>query len=171
MEHSTTIGGGALPKTLGTGLDTGVHVTSGEMLWITADGCWAAGINDASRTSDANGLVSGGTNPCSDSAWPGGQWTQGGLTANFGSLVGQIGSGDFFVIGTDFNQMITETGVLSLYYFDSDNFNNEGSVEVKILKQGQENQEENLPEPATLALLGAGLTGIGFTRRKRSAKK
>ena len=166
MEHSSSIGEGPGPHPRGSGLDTGIDVTAGEKLWITATGCWSAAIADPSRTSDANGLIPSFSNPCTSVAWTSGQWTQGGLTANFGSLVGSIDGGDFFLIGTDFYKTIEHTGRLFLYYFDSDNFNNEGSVQVTILFNDPNN---SLSEPALLFLMGTGLAGLGFVSRKRKS--
>ena len=47
-----------------------------------------------------------------------GLWTEGNLTAPFGTLVGQIGS-DFEVLGTHFSGPAWGTGTLRLYYWDS----------------------------------------------------
>jgi hypothetical protein len=76
-----------------------------------------------------------------------GQHTQGGLTANWGSLVGSWGdSTEFFLIGTDRTFSAEET-VLNLWYFDSNKFDNSGSIMVNVTA---------VPEPETYALLLAG---------------
>lgn len=141
----------------GTGLDTGVDIEIGDVLAMVATGCWSAGNNN--RTSDADGLV--GPNPCSGDAWNFGLYTRDGLSAPYGSLVGKIGSGSFFIVGTAFSETTTTAGRLYLYYWDTFTPDNSGSVNVQI--------HTSVPEPGTLALLGLGLLGMGAARRRKKA--
>ncbi len=87
-----------------------------------------------------------------------GQWTQGGLTANWGSLVGSWGdSTEFFFIGTN-SSFNAEDTVLNLWYFDSNRFDNRGSIMANVTA---------VPEPETYALLLAGLGIVGYSARRR----
>lgn len=54
------------------------------------------------------------------------------------------------------------TGTLSLMYWDSFAGDNVGSVSVSV----NENGSGTVPEPDTLALLVAGLVGLGLGRRR-----
>jgi hypothetical protein len=72
---------------------------------VASDDTWSAGAGD--RTSNANGLITG--NP------------YGGVYGNFGdfpygALVGQIGDGAYFLIGTSFDGIVSESGELKLMY-------------------------------------------------------
>jgi len=86
-----------------------------------------------------------------------GAYTQGNLTASFGSLVGRIGKGDFSGLDTSFS------GTLSrLSYWDVSNRDNFSSVKAEV----------NAPvtaisEPETYALMLAGLGVIGFLATRR----
>ncbi|WP_198244918.1 hypothetical protein [methane-oxidizing endosymbiont of Gigantopelta aegis] len=81
-------------------------------------------------------------------------WTQNGLTAPYGSLVGEINN-VFFYLGTNFNLNAPATGTLSLYYWDSDSYNNSQFVTVSI-----ENSVSTVPTPTTFWLFGSGLMGL-----------
>ncbi len=87
-----------------------------------------------------------------------GLWTQHGISLHYGSLVGELG-GTWFKIGTSFNAAAPDTGTLKLYYWDS----NAESVSVSI------NDSVDIPESTTLALMGLGLAGIGYRRRRLAA--
>jgi len=47
--------------------------------------------------------------------------------------------------------------------------NSSGGIEVDNLQYGRERVAAAAPEPATLAILGLGLAGLGFMRRRRAA--
>jgi hypothetical protein len=88
-------------------------------------------------------------------------WTQNGLSAPFGALVGEL-AGTYFLLGTNFSGPAPVAGTLSLYYWDSNNSDNSGSVRAEVLV-GQ-----SVPEPIALSLVSIGLLGLGFSRRKRA---
>jgi hypothetical protein len=88
-------------------------------------------------------------------------WTQGGLTAPVGALVGEWGNsvGQYFLIGTQYSGLALDSQ-LKLFYFDSNRLDNKGSVLVNLSVAA-------VPEPETYAMLLAGLGLIGFTARRR----
>ena len=93
-------------------------------------------------------------------------YSDSGFTFNFGALVGRVGLGDFFLIGTaGFTGPATSSGLLRLYHWDH-NTNNSGS----LLTQVTPNVSAG-PLPAGLPLLLAGLGGLGFIGwRKKAAQ-
>jgi hypothetical protein len=142
----------------GTGALTGVFLTAGQAFTVTAstDDLWSAG--PLPRYSDANGLVGNrDANGSDDSGQPPGTligtdfgtWTQYSFSAPYGSLVGQIGSGAFFLVGTNFSGPANASGELALYYWDSNNDDNTGSITATISAAA-------VPGP----IVGAGLPGL-----------
>ncbi|MEP3274779.1 MAG: hypothetical protein ABJN26_00610 [Stappiaceae bacterium] len=108
----------------GAGQDSGLSLMSGDRLIVSADPShmWSAGNDEpCSRRSNADGLTD-----CY------GPFSSGSLSANYGSLVGRIGDGDPFLIGTAFDQTIPETGPLYLYYWDSNADDNSGSISASV---------------------------------------
>ena len=161
-------------STGGVGLST-VLLTVGQSFSVFS------GINDLAsagplpRFSDANGLTGPDrfANALDDSGQPVGTKigtnfglrTQGGLSAPFGALVGQINPGSFFFLGRAFSGPAPATGLLKLFYFDSNGADNTGSYNVSITNNVPSTV---VPEPETYALMLAGLTVMGFvTRRQR----
>ena len=153
-------------STGGVGLDTGINVIAGQTLNVGVDpnDLWSAG--DLPRWSNADGLTGNLYATGSDeSGQPAGTligknwglWTQSGLSAPFGSLVGELG-GTFFVIGTNFSGPAPASGTLELFYWDMNNYDNSHTlVDVNV---------SAVPEPGSFILLGLGLIALAaFARR------
>ena len=144
-------------STGGTGALTGVFLTLGQAFTVSAgpDDLWSAG--DLPRWSNADGLTGDrfatGTDESAEAAGTKigksfGAWNQHNLSAPFGSLVGEIGgSGIFFLVGTNFSNTANATGQLALYYWDSNNSDNSGSIAATA---------SAVPGP----IVGAGLPGL-----------
>jgi hypothetical protein len=148
----------------GTGLDTGIALGAGESFAVTvaSTDLWSAG--DLPRWSNANGLTGTLQATGSDkSGLPAGTviGTDFGPFGSFayGELVGQIGNGAYFAVGTHFSGNANASGVLKLFYWDSFSDDNSGSVSARITA---------VPEPASMALLLAGLGTIGGLARRRA---
>jgi hypothetical protein len=89
-----------------------------------------------------------------------GSWTEGSdATFAIGSLVGKIGSGDYFKVGSDFSGHANATGVLELFYWDSDAWNNSGVLKVDVTA---------VPEPTSIALMGLALGAFALSRRRKA---
>ncbi|HEV7385050.1 MAG TPA: PEPxxWA-CTERM sorting domain-containing protein [Phenylobacterium sp.] len=157
-------------STDGSGLST-IALTSGETFQVSVDptDLWSAG--PLPRWSNANGLTANRFATGSDeSGQPAGTligqnfglWTQNGLSAPFGTLVGEL-NGVFEVLGTNFNGVAWNTGTLNLFYWDSNNFDNSGSISADVTAA-----IAALPEPASwgLMILGFGMTGAMYRRRR-----
>lgn len=141
----------------GSGAATGVFLTFGQAFTVSAgpNDLWNAG--PLPRWSNADGLTgdrfatgtdesgqAGGTQIGANF----GLHSQSGFSAPFGSLVGQIGS-SFVLLGTNFSGMAIASGELFLYYWDSNNGDNTGSIAATISAAA-------VPGP----IVGAGLPGL-----------
>ena len=148
----------------GAGLDTGIALTAGQALTVTAgvDDLWSAGA--LPRWSSANGLTGNlfatGTDESGEAA--------GTLIGQdfgifdgfaYGELVGQIGGGAYFAVGTSFAGTANATGDLKLFYWDSNFADNSGSVAADVTL---------VPEPGSVALMLAGLGIVGGLARRRA---
>ena len=149
----------------GVGLDTGINLSAGKLFTVAVDpnDFWSAGA--LPRWSNADGLtgvrLATGTD---ESGAPAGAQigadfgllNQDGLSAPFGTLVGEL-SGVFFALGTSFSGPAPTAGTLKLYYWDSNNADNTGSVLADV---------RTIPEPGTYVLLALGLAGVALSSQR-----
>nr|WP_312014515.1 PEPxxWA-CTERM sorting domain-containing protein [Bradyrhizobium sp. AUGA SZCCT0283] len=151
----------------GAGVSTGVLLTVGQIFTVDVNpnDLWNAGA--LPRWSNADGLkVKLFATGADESLQPLGTligdifplWTQDGLTTAYGTLVGKIGAGNFFAIGTHFSGPANATGELKFYYWDSNNWDNTQFVTATI---------SAVPEPSTWAMMILGFAGIGFLAYRR----
>jgi hypothetical protein len=148
----------------GAGLNTGLLLTAGESFAVTvaASDLWSAGA--LPRWSNADGLTGDTYATGSDES---GQAAGTHIGTNFGpyagfyygELVGQVGNGAYFAVGTAFNGTANASGALKLFYWDSNYSDNSGSVAATI---------SAVPEPGSIALLLAGLGIVGGLARRRA---
>lgn len=155
----------------GTGLNTGIVLVAGDAFTVTSgvNDLWSAGA--LPRWSNADGLVGNlFANGSDESGQPTGtligqNWGfhgQGGLSAPFGTLVGQLGS-TFFALGTNFSGVAPTGGTLRLFYWDSNNGDNSGTVVANV------NTVSAVPEPSAALLLLTGLAIMTFAARRYRA--
>jgi hypothetical protein len=87
--------------------------------------------------------------------------TQFSFSAPYGSLVGEIG-GTYLLLGTNYaGTAPAGGGTLTLFYWDSNNGDNTGSIRVTI-----DTPVAHVPEGgAGLILLGLGMVGAGLAQR------
>ena len=152
----------------GTGLAT-ISLLAGQSFSVSAssDDLWSAGA--LPRYSDADGLTYARFATATDDSGQAvgtqiganfGLYSQANLAAAYGTLVGRIDNGDYFVIGSAFSGVAAATGTLNLYFWDSNNGDNFGEISADVNVAG-------VPEPGTYALMLAGLGALGFVARRR----
>lgn len=110
----------------GVALNTGISLRPGQLLQISVDpnATWSAGVHD--RVSNANGL----SNPLGGNY---GLHIRGPQSFLFGALVGSLDGGrTFFGVGTNLTMTIMTAGTLTLHYWDSDNSDNSGVIDVRV---------------------------------------
>ncbi|MEH2608626.1 hypothetical protein V1293_000915 [Bradyrhizobium sp. AZCC 1693] len=151
----------------GTGGSTGVFLNVGQNFTVSVDpnDLWNAGA--LPRWSNADGLTGlryavlgdeSGQAPGTLIGIDFGLWNQAGLSLPYGTLVGKIGAGAFFEIGTSFSGPANATGELKLYYWDSNFGDNTQFVTAQI---------SAVPEPSTWAMMILGFVGVGFLAYRR----
>jgi hypothetical protein len=164
-DNSTSGGVGMSTVFLNAGQSFSVSVGASDLWnagalprWSNADGLTGSLLygsgTDAEVPVYANGTQIGGNF---------GAWSQNGLTAAYGTLVGQFGSGAFFSIGTSYAGIASASDTLKLFYFDSNNGDNTGSVMATI------STVSAVPEPESFALLLVGLGLVGSIVRRRKS--
>lgn len=150
LAAAATVTVNANADSLGTsnGIDTGVYLTNGGAFTVTVptNEIWNNSGGASAYDSDADGH--------SDQIY-----TIRGLTDSIGSLVGQIGDGAYFNVGTDFSGIASGSGDLKLFFFDTDTGNNPGQVTATI---------SAIPEPANLALMGLALGAFALARSRKA---
>ena len=150
----------------GVGAATGLNLTAGQNFKVTVNpgDLWNAGA--LPRWSNADGLTGNlfatGTDDSGQAAGTligqdFGLWTQNGLSAAYGTLVGDIG-GVFQIVGTNFSGAAWNTGTLTLYYWDSNNSDNTQFITASV---------SSVPEPAMWAMMIGGFGLMGMTLRGR----
>jgi hypothetical protein len=145
----------------GVAVDTGLDLVAGDRLLSIVDplDCWSAGA--ANRISNANGLDGLSPAPCQPTG-DFGFHSQDGETFRFGALVGRIDNGDWFLLGTNYDQVVSASGRLFLAYWDSNFGDNFGFVTALI-----DVNPNAVPTPPVLLLLGAALVALGAARRRQ----
>ena len=118
---------------------------AGDTFSITASGTWQ---------NDPNNSYQSGPDGHADQTF-----SVGGQTFDIGSLIGEIGNGAFFKVGSSYTGSTATGGELKLFYWDSDAFNNSGSVIADV---------SAVPEPTNVALLAVALGAFALTRRRKA---
>ena len=155
----------------GTGLST-VTLGGGQSFTLTANpnDLWSAGA--LPRYSDANGLIAPRFATASDdSGQPVGTQigdnfglvSVSGFSAPFGSLVGLVGS-QYQLLGTNFSGSFASAGTLQLFYWDSNNSDNFGTVSATLRVA---ETQPGVPEPGTWLMMLAGFGAVGTALRRR----
>lgn len=166
------VGAASNSSTGGSGLPTGIIFAAGELITGSVDpgDIWNAG--QLPRWSNADGLdgelLATGTDESLQMAgdvigieFP--LWTQAGLTAPYGSLIGQI-DGNFFFLGTSLSVQAPLAGELLLYYWDENVAGNTDFVTVTL-----ENGIATVPIPGALIFLASGIFALAAQVRRRKS--
>eukprot|EP00698_Gefionella_okellyi_P005339 TRINITY_DN1485_c0_g1_i1.p1 TRINITY_DN1485_c0_g1~~TRINITY_DN1485_c0_g1_i1.p1 ORF type:complete len:2800 (-),score=545.81 TRINITY_DN1485_c0_g1_i1:920-9319(-) len=144
----------------GSPAQSGITLSVGDHLVIAvpATSMWSSG-SGADKTSNAGGLG----NPYGTNA---GYYTDpsSGQSFLYGALVGRIGNGAYFLVGTQFDSKINQAGVLTLIYWDSNSFDNAGQViaQVEVIPVSQCGQEcEVAPPQNAVVTVNAAVNAVG----------
>lgn len=92
--------------------------------------------------------------------------TIGAYTFNRGSLIGQIGTGDYFLVGTSFSGTATASGQLKLLMWDDSYSDNSGGIQVQVGGLDKSGGASAVPLPAGLPLLLGGVGLFALLRRR-----
>ncbi len=132
----------------GTAFDTGVFLAEGQAFNVSAlaTDLWDNSDTDPTYLSNANGHAFQ-------------MGTIDGFTDAIGSLIGEIGNGPLFHVGTTFAANAYAAGELKFFYFDSDADNNTGAVHVSVTA---------VPEPMNIALMGLAFGAFALSRRRKA---
>ena len=169
--HAAVVDVDALADSYHSGVGTGAFagtLAAGETFTVTvaSDDLWSAGA--LPRWSNADGLTGNvfatGTDESGEAAGTKigqsfGFYTTADGSFHYGELVGRIGNGQFFAVGTNYSGAAAAAGDLFLFYWDSYSGDNTGSVAATVTA---------VPEPASIALVLAGLGIIGGLSRRRA---
>jgi hypothetical protein len=136
---------------LQNGADTGINLTAGKAFKVSvaADDLWRIGTNLPRHEGTAEGMAQSR------------MYNLFGASFNHGTLVGRIGEGAYFKIGTLFEGIAKNSGVLRLFAWDINYADNSGFVTAKI-------DVAAVPLPAGAPLLLAGLAALGLIRRRKA---
>jgi hypothetical protein len=151
----------------GIGLET-LSLTAGQAFIVSVDplDLWSAG--DLPRWSNADGLdgdlfaTGSDESTASPGEWIGkdfGVYSKSGFSAPYGALVGQVGASNFFFVGTTYAGTAAASGMLKLFYWDSNAGDNSQFITANV---------SAVPEPGTYALLLAGLAATAAVSRRRA---
>ena len=169
--HAAAVTVDALADSYNSGTGTGVAagtLSLGESFAVTvaSTDLWSAGA--LPRWSNADGLTGNllatGTDESGEAAGTligqdFGLFSTADGSFAYGELVGRIGTGPYFAVGTNFTGTAASAGELDLFYWDSNAGDNVGSIIADVT---------TVAEPGSIALLLAGLATIAGLARRRA---
>lgn len=148
-------------------LNTGIVLEEGDWLTISCSvhDTWKLGSNKPqSRKCNADGLID----------WPT-SYDRPDLnfSAYYGTLVGQIGDGEWFLVGTKFHtDAVTDSGNLKLFCWDSEYRDNKGVITARVFTAPMFTTRMSavpvsaVPAPGALLLAMVGLQSVTWWRRR-----